>query len=155
MTGDERPSIKVRAALAHLEEAGLAAGGFAFEIFVSAGCAYAAAAGAVDHADLHQVGFVHFFDGVFFFAKGGGEGAYANGATAVFIDEGEHQVAIDFVEAVFVYAEHGQGFLGYGASDAAVIRRARHRLHEILARVMIRFLYLRNAYLCTHHASTQ
>src|SRR5882757_2013275 len=55
-----------------LEEAGLAAGGFAVEIFVGAGGGHAPAGGAVDHADLHQVGLVHFFDGVFFFAEGGG-----------------------------------------------------------------------------------
>jgi hypothetical protein len=51
-----------------LEQAGLAAGGFAVEVFVGAGRGYAAAGGAVDHADLHEVGLVHFFDGVFFFA---------------------------------------------------------------------------------------
>src|SRR4029077_2964970 len=49
-------------------EGGLAAGGLAVEIFVGAGGGDAAAGGAVDHADLHEVGLVHFFDGVFFFA---------------------------------------------------------------------------------------
>jgi hypothetical protein len=45
-------ATKVRL-LGYLEEAGLAAGGFAVEIFVGAGGGYAAAGGAVDHADLH------------------------------------------------------------------------------------------------------
>ena len=63
----------------------MAAGLFAVEIFVGAGGGYAAAGGAVDHADLHQVRLVHFFDGVFFFAEGGGEGADADGTAAVFV----------------------------------------------------------------------
>jgi hypothetical protein len=66
---ERRPRAKARA---NLEEARLAAGLFAIEIFVGAGRRYSAAGGAVDHADLHQVGLVHFFDGVFFFAEGGG-----------------------------------------------------------------------------------
>jgi hypothetical protein len=39
----------------------------------------------VDHADLHQVRLVHFFDGVFLFAEGGGKGADADGADGVFV----------------------------------------------------------------------
>src|SRR5260221_849839 len=91
----------------YLEQARLAAWLFAIEVFVGVGGGYAAAGGAVDHADLHEVGFVHFLDGVFFFAEGGGESANTDGAAAVFVDEGEHEVAVYFVEAVFVDAEHG------------------------------------------------
>ncbi len=97
----------------------MAAGDFAIEVFVGAGGGHAAAGGAVDEADLHEVGLVHFFDGVFFFAEGGGEGADADGAATVFVDEGEHEVTVDLVEATFVDAEHGEGFLGDGAGDAA------------------------------------
>jgi len=55
-----------------LEEAGLAAGWFALKVFVGARSGYAAARGAIEHANLHEVGLVHFFDGIFFFAEGGG-----------------------------------------------------------------------------------
>src|SRR5229473_3557624 len=79
------------------EEAGLAAGGFAVEVFVGAGSGDAAAGGAVDETDLHEVRLVDFFDGVFFFAEGGGEGAHADGSAAVFVKQGEHEVAVDFV----------------------------------------------------------
>src|SRR6266404_1791123 len=54
--------------LNNLEEAGLTARLFAIEVFVGVRGCYAAAGGAVDHADLHEVGLVHFLDGVFFFA---------------------------------------------------------------------------------------
>src|SRR6266851_409623 len=101
------------------EEAGLAAGNFAVEVFVGAGSRDAAARGAVDQADLHQVGLVDFLDGVFLFAEGGGKRADADGAATVFIEQGEHEVAVDFIEAAFVDAKHGQGFLSDRASDAA------------------------------------
>src|SRR6266852_2061974 len=95
------PSASTLQPVLESEEAGLAAGG------------------AVDHADLHEVRLVDFFDGVFFFAEGGGKRADADGAAAVFVEQGEHEVAVDFVEAAFIDAEHGQGFLRDGARDAA------------------------------------
>src|SRR5260370_25002678 len=57
------------------EKTGLAAGNFAVEIFVSARSSDAAAGGAVDHADLHEVRLRGFLRGVLFFASGGGQPA--------------------------------------------------------------------------------
>src|SRR5216684_584513 len=113
------PSASTLQPVLESEEAGLAAGNYAVEIFVSARSSDAAAGGAVDHADLHEVRLVDFFDGVFFFAEGGGKRADADGAAAVFVEQGEHEVAVDFVEAAFVDAEHGESFLRDGAGDAA------------------------------------
>ncbi len=102
-----------------LEEARLALWLFAVEVFVRAGGGDAAAGRTIEHADLHEIGFVYFLDGVFFLAQGGGQSAQADGTTGIFIEQGDHEVAIDFVEAVFIDAEHVQGFAGDLARDAA------------------------------------
>src|SRR5271165_5881247 len=105
-----------------LKQARLAPGKFASEIFVGARGGHAATRSAVEHADLHQIRFVHFFNGVFFFAEGGGERAEAHRAPAIFVDQRDHQVAVDFVEAVLIDADHAQGilcdFFGYTAGGA-------------------------------------
>ena len=106
-------------AYAALEEAGLALWLFAFEVFVGAVGGYAAAGRAIEHADLHEIRLVNFLDGVFFLAEGGGQGAQADGTTGIFVEQGDHEVAVDFVEAVFIDAEHVQRFAGDFASDAA------------------------------------
>ena len=90
---------------------GLALGEFAAEILIGTGSGDAAARSAIEHADLHEIRLVHFLDGVFFFAEGRGERAEAYGTTAVFIDKRDHQVAVNFVEAVFIDADHVQELL--------------------------------------------
>ena len=102
------------------EQARLAPGEFAAEILVSAGSGDAAAGRAIEHADLHQVRLVHFLDGVFFFAEHGGESAEADRAAGIFIEQSDHEVAVDFVEAVLVDAEHLEGFLGDLTGDTAI-----------------------------------
>ena len=47
----------------------------------------AAAGGAFEEALHDEEGFVHFFEGGFVFAEGGGEGFEAAGAALEFIDE--------------------------------------------------------------------
>ena len=51
-----------------LEQSGLALWEIAAEVLVGAGSSDAASGCAVEHADLHEIRLVHFFDGVFFFA---------------------------------------------------------------------------------------
>ena len=68
---------------------------------------------------MHEIGLVHFLDGVFFFAEGSGQSAQPDGSTGIFIEQGDHEIAVDFVEAVFIDAEHVQGFTGDFAGDAA------------------------------------
>jgi len=79
----------------------------------------AAARSAVQHANLHEVRFVHFLDGVFFFAESGGERTEAHWSATVFIKKCDHQVTVDLVEAVFINTEHVEGFLGDLPRDAA------------------------------------
>src|SRR5271156_2585007 len=89
-------------------------------MFVGQGGGDAAAGGAVEEAELHEVGLVDFLDGVFFLAEAGGGGGGAARAAGIFLDDGEEQVAVDVVEAVLVDAEHGQGVAGDGEVDEAL-----------------------------------
>src|SRR6266513_2128187 len=59
------------------EQSRLALWQVAAEIFVGALRGHSAPRGAVDQSDLHEVGLVHLFDGVFFFAQGGRQRAHA------------------------------------------------------------------------------
>jgi hypothetical protein len=99
-------------------QARLAAWNFAAKIFVGARSSHAAARRAVDHADLHQVGLVYFFDGVFFFRERRRERSEPDRAAAVFVEQRQHQVAIHLVEAAFIHAEHFERFLSDRARDA-------------------------------------
>src|SRR5713101_5746873 len=58
--GKKKPACSVRKDRGGLEQSGLAAGEFAAEIFVGARGGDAAARGAVNHADLHEIGLIHF-----------------------------------------------------------------------------------------------
>ncbi len=93
----------------HLMRCGeLASRRFDAEMFVRESGGDAPALRAVEQTKLHQVRFVNFLDGVFFFAKRGGDGVQSDGPAGIFFDDGHHQVAIHFVEAVLVHAEHLQ-----------------------------------------------
>jgi len=59
----------------------------------------ASGAGAGEEADLEEEGFDDVFEGVSFFAEGGGEGVDAGGAAVVGDDEGFEEVAVELVEA--------------------------------------------------------
>src|SRR6202034_4468982 len=96
------------------EEAGLAAGLFQTEMLIGQGGGNAAARGAVDEAELHEVRLVDGFDSILFLAEGGGEGIEADGTAGIFLHDREHEAAINLIEAVLVDAEHGEGV----ASDA-------------------------------------
>src|SRR6266850_673377 len=67
------------------EQAGLAARQVAAEVFVGAGGGDAAAGGAVDQPELHQIRLVHLFDGVFFLAERRGQGSQAHRPARVFV----------------------------------------------------------------------
>src|ERR1700729_2996364 len=103
-----------------LEKAGLAAGRFDLEMFVGERGGDAAAGRAIEKAELHEVGLVDFFDGVFFFAERGGERVEADGAAGIFLDDGEHEVAVGVVEAVLVDAQHVQRVARDGEIDHAL-----------------------------------
>src|SRR6202521_258393 len=109
----------------HSEQSRLALRQFPAEIFVRAMRGDAAARGAVDHADLHEVGLVHLFDGVFFFGEHGGQRSQADWPARIFIEQRDHQFAVHFVQAALVDAQHLQRFLRDRARDTA--RRAHFR----------------------------
>jgi hypothetical protein len=92
---------------------------FAVKVLVCAGGGDMSARGAVEHAQLHEVGLVDFLDGVFFFAEYSGERAYADGAASILIEQSTHQAALDFVKTEFIHTEHVQGFAGDIACDAS------------------------------------
>src|SRR6266849_8199016 len=100
------------------EQGGLALWQIPAEVFVGARGGHSAAGGAVDHANLHQVGLVHFFDGVFFLGERCRQCAHADGAAGILVDQRDHQVAVHFIEAALLVAEHLQGFLRDRARDA-------------------------------------
>src|SRR5580700_8509835 len=54
----------------------------------------AAARSAVDEAELHQVRFVDFFDGVGFFVDRSGDGVHAYRAAAIFFEQREHDLLV-------------------------------------------------------------
>ena len=73
---------------------------------------YASSWSAVEKTNLDQKWFVDFFDGVGLFGKRGGEGVHADWAALIFLDDGEQQTAIHFVETVAIHFEHLQSCLG-------------------------------------------
>ncbi len=101
------------------KKAGLALGKIPVEILIGAGSGHATAGSAVEHADLHEIGLVHFLDSVFILAEGSGERAETNGAAIVFVEKRKKEIAVDLVEAVFIYAEHAQRILSDFAGDAS------------------------------------
>ena len=90
------------------------------EMFVGQRRGHAAALGAIEQAQLHQVRLVNLLDGIFFFAERSGDGIQAHGAAGKFLDDREHEIAVHFVEAVFIDAEPVERFAGDVGGDAAL-----------------------------------
>src|SRR4051812_4170702 len=80
----------------------------------------AALAGAHDEGLLEEVGFDDVFEGVAFFAHGGGDGFDAGGAAFVDFDQGSQKQAVLFVEASVVDAFQIEGLLGDGDGEGVV-----------------------------------
>src|SRR5882672_289729 len=83
-----------------LKQAVLLAGRFDPEMLISKSGSDAAALCAVEQAELHQVRLVDFLDGVFFFAEGSRNCIEPDRPAGIFLQDGEHQVAVHFVEAM-------------------------------------------------------
>src|ERR1019366_1292857 len=73
-----------------------------FEILVGALGGDAAARGAVEEAELDEIGFVHLFNGLGLFADGGCDGVDTHRSAAEFFQHGAHDFLIDFVETEMV-----------------------------------------------------
>jgi len=69
------------------------------EVSVGLGGGAAAAGGALEEADLHEIRFVDVLDGRGFFGADSSEGGEADRATSVVLDNGGEEAAIGGVEA--------------------------------------------------------
>ena len=67
---------------------------------------------AVQKADLDQERFVDFFDRVLFLGQGCSQRVHAHRAALIFLDDGQQQLAVHFVEAVTIDLQHLQRGLG-------------------------------------------
>ena len=80
---------------------------------------HAAARSAVQKSNLHQEGFVNFFNGVRLFCQDGSESIHSYRPALIFLDDGEQQATIDLIEALFIHFQHLQLGLGGGEIDLA------------------------------------
>ncbi len=86
---------------------------------------------------MDEVGFIDFLDGLGLFANGCGDGVYTDGAAAVFVEDREHDLAVDFVQAEPVYFEEvessgrdGQGDFAIGADLGVVAHAAQKTVRD-------------------------
>ena len=96
-------------------------------MFIGESGSDAAALCAVEQAQLHQVGLVDFLDGVFFFAERSRNRVEPDRPAGIFLQDGEHKVAVHFVQAMLIDAEHLQRLICDGERDVAL----RAHLREI------------------------
>ena len=99
---------------------GAGGGGGDFKVVEGAAGADAATGGAVEEAELHEIGLVDLFDSRGLFVDGGGDGVDADGATGVLVENREHDFLVDFIEAEAVDFEEIEGGHGDGEGDVAV-----------------------------------
>src|ERR1700682_149632 len=98
----------------------LLTGWFEAEVFICKSGGDAAALGAIEQAKLHQVGLVDFLDGVLFFAERSRNRVESDRSAGIFLQDGEHEVAVHFVEAMLIDAEHLQRLVCNRERDVAL-----------------------------------
>src|SRR4051812_22974362 len=81
------------------------------EVFVGKARSLTAARRAVKESDLDEERLVDIFDRIRLFGQRSGESVQSHGATLIFLDDGQEQLAIDLVESVLVHFEHFEGGL--------------------------------------------
>ena len=67
-----------------------------------------------------EVGFVDFFQSIFFFSHGDSQRRDADGAAAELDDDGFQDSLIHFIQAIVIDIEHGQGLIGELSGDDAI-----------------------------------
>lgn len=82
-------------------------------MLISLFCHHTPSGGAFDEAYLHKIGFIHFFDGRFFFGKRGGYRLEADRAAVELLGDDGKDVAVYLCEAEFVDLEKSKGLLDY------------------------------------------
>jgi len=61
---------------------------------------------AVQKSDLDEEWLIDFFDRVSLFRQSSGKRIQSDRSTLIFFDDGQHQLAVDLIEPVFVYFQH-------------------------------------------------
>src|ERR1039458_5547541 len=102
-----------------LEKSGLSSRHGEAEVLIGQARGYAAAGRSVEESDLDEERLVDFFEGVLLLGQGSGQRAQPYWSAVLLLDNGEQEAAVDFVEAVGVHFEHGEGGIGGGAVDGA------------------------------------
>ena len=87
---------------------------------VGGGGELAAFGGSSDEAGLEEEGFYDVFEGVAFFAHGGGHGVDADGAAFVVAGHDGHEAAVEGIEAEVVDAFEGEGLVQHIGCEVAV-----------------------------------
>src|ERR1035441_613431 len=82
---------------------------------------------AVQESNLNQEWFVDLFQRIFFLGQGRSQRAQAHRSAVILLHDGQHEAAVDLVEAVRIHPKHGQSGIGRWPVNAA---RAAHRSEE-------------------------
>src|SRR5205809_5104259 len=90
------------------------------EMFVSQSSGDASSGCTVEKPDLDEKRLVDFFQGVGLFRQGCGQGIQSYRATTVFLNDGQHQAAINLIEPMLIYFEHVERGLGGDLVDSTV-----------------------------------
>src|SRR5215472_11964261 len=86
-------------------------------MFISEGCRYPSPLRAVEQPKLHQIRFVDLLDGVLLLAERGRESVQTDWPSAVFVNDREEEIAIDFIQPVLVHTEHLKRFFRHTGSN--------------------------------------
>ena len=81
---------------------------------------YPAARGALQEAQLEQIGFVHVLYRFHFFADVGGDRRKTDGAAVIESDHRRQYLPIQVIKPFVVHAQNGQSFVGDFLRDQAI-----------------------------------
>ena len=88
-------------------------------------CGHAAARGALQKPDLQKIGFMHIFNGFYFFRCGSGKCLNANRSAVVLGDNGFQNTPIAYFEAFVIHIQQLQSVASGGSRDNAVTAHIR------------------------------
>src|SRR5437763_10588587 len=89
-------------------------------MFVSQSSGDASPGGAVEKSNLNEKRLVNFFKGIWLFRQGCSQSVQAYRATAIFLNDGQHQAAVNLIEPMLIHLEHVEGGLGCGLVNSSV-----------------------------------
>src|SRR5262245_43155478 len=113
--------ISIRSARDSIPEAGLSAGAAQTQVLDSPGSDAAAARGAIEESDLHQVRLVKLFDGVPLLAQGRGDGIDADRTPVELFLDRQQYLPVEAVEPVAIHLQTLQVALGDDIGDRSIL----------------------------------